>query len=112
MPCYSTFNLKVVKAGNEKLHSTGVKRVANEFSTAWLPLMIFKTLKKPPKGKFPLGMVMVGLKGATTKQTFMVNTFILKICKRRPWGFFNTGQSLLLMDPEWRYTRGTETLHY
>ncbi len=32
------------------------------------------------------------------KQTFMVNTFIPKIWKRRPGGFFNTRQSLLLMD--------------
>lgn len=90
--------------GNEKLRFTvaltaGVKRVGNEFNAVRLPpMLIFKNLKKAPKGKFPTGMAVLGSKGGTMKQTFIVNTFIPKIWKRRPGGFFNTGQSLLLMD--------------
>ena len=98
--------------GNEKLRFTvaltaGVKRVGNEFNAVRLPpMLIFKNLKKAPKGKFPPGMAVLGSKGGTMKQTFMVNTFIPKTWKRRPGGFFNTGQSLLLMDSATCYLNG------
>ena len=115
-PCYfdipssSTFDFKGVNTvkmkttGNEKLRFTavltaGVKKVGDEFSAVRLPLMlIFKNLKKAPKGKFPPGMAVLGSKGGTMTQKFMVNTFFPKIWKRRPGGFFNTGQSMLLID--------------
>lgn len=90
-PCYfdiprsSTFDFKGVNTvkmkttGNGKLRFTvaltaGVKRVGNEFSAVRLPpMLIFKNLKKAPKGKFPM------------EQNFMVNTFIPKI-----WNFYRT----------------------
>ena len=79
--------------------TAGVKKVGNEFSAVRLPpMLIFKNLKKAPKGKFPPGMSVMRSKGGTMTQNFMVSTFSTKIWKRRPGGFFNTGQSMLLMD--------------
>ena len=103
IPSSSTFDFKSVNTvkmkttGNEKLRFTavltaGVKKVGNEFSAVRLPpMLIFKNLKKAPKGKFPPGMAVLGSKGGTMTQNFMVNTFFPKIWKRQPGGFFNTG---------------------
>ena len=104
IPSSSTFDFKGVNTvkmkttGNDKFRFTavltaGVKKVGSEFSAVRLPpMLIFKNLKKAPKGKFPPGMAVLGSKGETMTQNFMVNTFSPKISKRRPGGFFNTGQ--------------------
>ena len=79
--------------GNEKLRFTvaltaGVKRVGNEFNAVRLPpMLIFKNLKKAPKGKFPPGMAVLDQKEGL-KQTFMVNTFIPKLFGKEDQGDF------------------------
>ena len=79
--------------------TAGVKKTENGFSPFRLPpLLIFKNLVKPPPGKYPAGMAVLGSKRGTMKCSMMKGTYVKCICKRRPRGFFNTGKSILLMD--------------
>ena len=63
-----------------------------------LTLLIFKTLVKAPPGKYPAGMAVLSSKIGTMKYSMKKETYVKRIWKRRPYGFFNTGKSILLMD--------------
>ena len=77
----STVKLKTT--GHEKLRFTaaltaGVKRISDgRYEAIGLPpLLNFKILKKPPAGKFPPGMVVLGSKGEVCAQnSCWINTF-------------------------------------
>ena len=90
--------------GAERLRFTvastpGVKKAENGFTPFRLPpLLIFKTLVKAPPGKYPGRMAALGSKNGTMKCSMMKETYVKCIWKRRPYGFFNTGKSILLMD--------------
>ena len=96
--------MKVKTTGHECLRfkvalTAGVKKTENGYSAFRLPpLIIFKNLTKAPVGKYPPGMQVLGSKGGTITQSMMTETYVPKIWKRRPGGFFNSGKSLLLMD--------------
>ena len=96
--------VKVKTTGAERLRYTvaltaGVKKTENGFTPFRLPpLLIFKTLVKAPPGKYPAGMAVLGSKNGTMKYSMMKETYVKRIWKRRPYGFFNTGKSILLMD--------------
>ena len=119
-PCYfdiprsSPIDKKEVQAvkgkttGAKRLHFTvaltaGVKKIENGFTPFRLPpLLIFKNLVKAPPGKYLAGMAVLGSKWGTGEggnEIFMMKeTYMKRIWKRRPGGFFNTGKSILLMD--------------
>ena len=61
-------------------------------------MLIFRNLIKAPKGKFPLGMCVLGSKGGTMKQEFMMDQFIPNIFKKRPGSFFGSEKTLFIMD--------------
>ena len=90
--------------GAERLRFTvastpGVKKAENGFTPFRLPpLLIFKTLVKAPPDKYPARMAVLGSKNGTMKYSMMKETYVKCIWKRRPYGFFNTGKSILLMD--------------
>ena len=96
--------VKVMTTGAERLRFTvastpGVKKAENGFTPFRLPpLLIFKTLVKAPPGKYPGRMAALGSKNGTMKCSMMKETYVKCIWKRRPYGFFNTGKSILLMD--------------
>ena len=97
--------VKIKTTGYEKLRFTaaltaGVQRTSDGGYKAikLSPLLIFKNLKKPPKGKFPSGMVVLGSKGGTMHTNFMINSYIPQIYKRRPGNFFNSPESIFIMD--------------
>ena len=96
--------VKVKTTGAERLRfsvalTAGVKKTENGFTPFPLPpLLIFKNLVKAPPGKYPAGMAVFGSKGGTMKCSMMKETYVKRIWKRRPGGFFNTGKSILLMD--------------
>ena len=48
------------------------------------PLIIFRNLVKPPKGKFPPGMVVLGTKGGSTTEQITLNDYIPKVLPKRP----------------------------
>ena len=43
-------------------------------------------------------MAVLGSKGETMKRSMMKETYVKRIWKRRPGGFFNAGKFILLMD--------------
>ena len=96
--------VKVMTTGAERLRFTvastpGVKKAENGFTPFRLPpLLIFKTLVKAPPDKYPARMAALGSKNGTMKYSMMKETYVKCIWKRRPYGFFNTGKSILLMD--------------
>ena len=97
--------VKIKTTGHENLRFTaaltaGVKRTSDgDYKTIRLPpLLIFKNLKKPPEGKFPSGIVVLGSKGGTMRTQFMLDSYIPQIYKRRPGNFFNSPKSLFVMD--------------
>ena len=69
------------------------------------PLVIFKNLKKAPKGKFPPGMAVLCSKGGSVTDGFMRNVFALKILGRRPGGYFHSLSTLFLMDAATCHTK-------
>ena len=99
-------SVKIKTTGAERLHFTvaltaGVKKAENEFTLfLFLPLLIFKVLVKAPPGKYPAGMTVFGSKGGegAMKCSMMKKTYLKRIWKRKPGGFFNTEKSILLMD--------------
>ena len=56
-----------------------------------------KDLAKAPPGKYPTGMTVLRSKGGTMKCSMTKETYVKRICKRRPGGFFNTGKSIWVM---------------
>ena len=109
MPRNATFDITGVKSvkvkttGYEKLRfttvlSVGLAREGDILRPFRLPPMVmFKNLKKAPKGKFPPGVVVTGSKGGSMTTKFLVNDYI-KVFKRRPGGFFSSKDTLLIMD--------------
>ena len=98
-------SVKVTTTGHEKLRYTvlltaGVHRVAEgEYRGFRLPpVVIFKNLVKPPKGNFPPGMVVLGSKGGSMTQSFMLSDYIPKILMKRPGGYFQSQSTLLILD--------------
>ena len=77
--------------GQEKLSYTvvltaGVQKIQNSYRGVRLsPVVIFKNLKKPPKGEFPLGMVILDTKGGSIISELMKSSIVPKILMRRPW---------------------------
>ena len=74
---------------NTTFEMSGVKTVK---------MVIFKSLKKPPKGKFLPGVLVLGSKGGSMTKSFLMNDYVQKILKRRPGGFFNNKDCLFIMD--------------
>ena len=56
-----------------------------------------------PSGKYPPGMQVLGSKGGTMKRSMMKETYVKRIWKKRPGMFFNTGNSILLMESAKRH---------
>ena len=69
------------------------------------PLLIFKNLKNAPKGKFPPGMAVLGSKCGSITAGFFEHTFSPKVLARRPGGYFQAGNTLLVMDAATCHTR-------
>ena len=119
LPANSTIDFKGLKSiqvkttGYEKLRYTvlltaGVIKEENNTYRGFRlpPLVIFKNLKKPPSGNFPSGMVVLGSKGGSMKQEFMLSSYIPKILSRRPGAFFSSHNlsTLLIMDSATSHT--------
>ena len=89
--------------GYEKLRYTvvltaGVQSQAGQWKAVKLPpMIIFKNLKKAPKGKFPPGMVVTCTKDGTMTRELMMASY-LKLFKGRLECFFEQKESLLIMD--------------
>ena len=109
--CSKTFDfrgvqtLKIKSIGHETLRFTaaltaGVKCASDGGYKAirLSPLLIFKNMKKPPQGKFPSGIVVLGSKGGTMRTQFMLDSYIPQIYKRRPGNFLNSPKCLFGMD--------------
>ena len=62
------------------------------------PMIIFRNLKKAPKGTFPCGMAVTGTPGGTMTKVLMVEQFLEKVLSRRPGAFFGNPKTLLIMD--------------
>ena len=96
--------VKVMTTDAERLRFTvastpGVEKAENGLNPFRLPpLLIFKTLVKAPPGKYPARMAVLSSKNGTMKYSMKKETYVKRIWKRRPYGFFNTGKSILLMD--------------
>ena len=96
--------VKVMTTDADRLRFTvaltpGVEKAENGLIPFRLPpLLIFKTLVKAPPGKYPAGMAVLSSKNGTMKYSMKKETYVKRIWKRRPYGFFNTGKSILLMD--------------
>ena len=96
--------VKVMTTDAERLRFTvaltpGVEKAENGLTPFRLPpLLIFKTLVKAPPGKYPAGIAVLSSKNGTMKYSMKKETYVKRIWKRRPYGFFNTGKSILLMD--------------
>ena len=79
-------SVKSKTTGYEKLRYTVIQ--AGQWKAIKLPpMIIFKNLKKAPKGKFPPGMVVTGTKGGTMTRELMMASY-LKLFKGRPECFF------------------------
>ena len=97
-------SIKLKTTVNEKLRFTvaltaGVQRTTNGFKAVrFPPLLIFKNLKKAPKGHFVPGVCVFGSKGGTMTQKMMLESYLPKILKRRPGGYFNSAPALTIMD--------------
>ena len=107
----------VKTTGHEKLRYTvlltaGVQRTKKATKTTPAeyrafrlpPLVIFKNIKKAPKGKFPPGMVVLGTKGGSTTEQIMSEEYIPKVLVKRPGGFFKSLSTLLIMDSATSHT--------
>ena len=123
LPTNKTIDFEGVKTvlirstGHEKLRYTvlltaGVQRIqkatknekANYHAFRLPPLIIFKNLVKPPKGKSPPGMVVLGTKGGTTTQGIMLKNYIPKILSKRTGGYFQRLSTLLILDSATSHT--------
>ena len=60
-------------------------------------MIIFKNLKKAPKGTYPPGRVIEGSKGGTMTRDMMLDKYN-GLFKNRPGCFFEQTKSLLIMD--------------
>ena len=95
--------VKVATTGHEKLRFTavltaGVQKQGDEYKAFKLPpMLIFKNLKKAPKGTYPPGMVIEGSKGGTMTRVMMLDKYN-GLFKKRPGCFFKQTKSLLIMD--------------
>ena len=95
--------VKVATTGHEKLRFTavltvGVQKQGDEYKPFKLPpMIIFKNLKKAPKGTYPPGMVIEGSKGGTMTRDMMLDKYN-GLFKKRPGCFFKQKKSLLIMD--------------
>ena len=83
--------VKLKTPGYEKLRfttvlTTGIRKLPNnEWKVTTLPpMLIFKNLVKPPKGKFPLGMCVIGSKGGSMTGKMMKESYVPMIYKGRP----------------------------
>ena len=78
----------------------GIRKLPNnEWKVITLPpMLIYKNLVKPPKGKFPTGMCVLGSKGGSMTGKMMKESYVPMIYKGRPGGYFNAGNALFLMD--------------
>ena len=118
-PCYfdiprsSTIDKKGVKTVKVKTTgvehrftvalTAGVKKTENGFKSFRLPpSFIFKNLVKPPPG-IPQEWQSLAQRGGEMKWSMMKETYVKPIWKRRPGGFFNAGESILLIDSAKRY---------
>ena len=85
--------VKVATTGHEKLRFTavltaGVQKQGDEYKAFKLPpMIIFKNLKKAPKGTYPPGMVIEGSNGGTMTRDMMLDKYN-GLFKKRPGCFF------------------------
>ena len=96
--------IKVKATGHEKLRftavlSSGIKITANEVKAVrFPPMLIFKTLVKPPSGNFPPRLMVQGTKGGIMAGDLMAKTQANGLWRKRPGAYFQQLKSLLIMD--------------
>ena len=114
-PCYfdlprsTTYDFEGVKTvkvgttGNEKMSFTavltaGVQKQGDHYKAIKLPpLLIFKNLKKAPKGTFPNHMIVEGTKGGTMRNDLIITKYA-SVLNKRPGCYFQQINTLLVMD--------------
>ena len=95
-------------AGVQRIQKSKTNKPAEYRAFRLPPLIIFKNLQKPPKGKFPPGMVVLETKGGSTTEQIMLDEYIPKILSKRPGGFFNSLLTFFILDSATSHTTDAE----
>ena len=78
MACSGTYDFRGIELRFITVLTTGIRKLPNnEWKVVTLPsMLIFKNLVKPPKGKFPPGMCVLGSKGGSMTGKMMKGNYV------------------------------------